>query len=432
LSGVTETAFKLVSGVSAALAVGDVAFNCGIVFQGCPFSMRTDERSNDRWCPALAIKSQGLIFDATGATDAEAVAYVTSLVSLESGTWLAGWQSGPGKHTATNTIALAQSHDGDGTWQRLPHEFDTAWEGVPGSFLAAEMVEAEPGRLLLFTTWINRSIPERPLFNPETEGILPTRLLFCSSEDEGETWGEWQELSTPGLTGCAVTGPILRWSDGTIACGFESFKEFDDPAPVEPGAWLAISRDGGCSFSDPWQVAKHPQQEKYYWDQRLCPTEKPGEFVAMFWTHNREEQRDTNVHMLQSSINDGATAVGEPVETAIPGQIAACAVAADGRILACVVDRGQPGTITLWQSADGGHTWPEEVRLVVHVHDERAAITQGREDIDYAEFWEDMGKWSFGHPVIRRRGNDWLLAWYAGTPDRMSLHWASVVEKAGA
>ena len=99
-------------------------------------------------------------------------------------------------------------------------------------------------------------------------------------------------------------------------------------------------------------------------------------------------------------------------------------------ILSCVVDRGQPGTITLWQSVDCGRTWPEDACLVVHVHDEQASITQGREDIDYAEFWEDMGKWSFGHPVIRRRSDGWLLAWYAGTPDRMSLHWASVVEKA--
>ena len=392
--------------------------------------MRLDESPLAPGCPTLHIESRGLIFDATDATDVEAVAYVTSLVSLESGTFLAGWQAGSEKHAPTNTIGLACSRDGAGTWDRLSHEFETTWQGTPGSFLAAEMVEAEPGRLLLFTTWINRSIPDRPLFNPETEGILPTRLLYCASIDEGETWSEWSELSTPGLTGCAVTGPILRWSDGTIACGFESFKEFEDPTPVEPAAWLTISRDGGRSFGDPWQVARHPQRTKYYWDQRLCATQTPGEFIAMFWTHNREEQRDTNVHMLRASINDGPLAVGEPIETSIPGQIAACAVAEDGRILSCVVDRGQPGTITLWQSVDGGRTWPEEVRLVVHVHDEQAAITQGREDIDYAEFWEDMGKWSFGHPVIRRRDNDWLLAWYAGTPDRMSLHWASVVEKA--
>ena len=39
-----------------------------------------------------------------------------------------------------------------------------------------------------------------------------------------------------------------------------------------------------------------------------------------------------------------------------------------------------------------------------------------------------MGKWSFGHPAIRPLKNGWLLAWYAGTPDRMSIHWAHVAE----
>ncbi|HCD01990.1 MAG TPA: hypothetical protein DER64_15845 [Planctomycetaceae bacterium] len=376
----------------------------------------------------MHIAARGLIFDATAAAENEAVAYVTSLVPLASGTFLCGWQSGPGKHTPTNTIRLARSTDGAQNWDRLPFEFETSFEGIPGSFLAAEMVESEPGRLLLFTTWIDRRIPDRPLFNPETEGILPTRILTCSSTDDGDTWSHWSELETAELTGCAVTGPILRWTDGTIACTFESFKEFDDPTPVEPAAWLMISRDGGRSFEAPWQVARHPRQTKYYWDQRLCPTQNPGEFVAMFWTHNRPEQRDTNVHLLQASIHDGERAAAEPFETSIPGQIAACALTGDGRILSCVVDRGRPGTITLWQSADDGQTWPEDERLVVHVHDEKAAISQGREEIDYAEFWEDMGKWSFGHPAIRPLENGWLLAWYAGTPERMSIHWAHVAE----
>jgi hypothetical protein len=388
---------------------------------------------------ALRVDSQGLIFDAQNAPDSEAVAYFTSLLQLESGTILAGWQSGPAKHTPINTIRLARSRDAGETWNQLPFRFETSWQETPddtvaqravtpGSFLAAEMAEAEPGRIILVTTWVNRSIPERPLFNPETEGILQTRLLYCSSTDEGDTWSEWSELATAGLTGCAITGPVVRWSDGTLAIAFESFKEFDDPTPVEPAAWLCVSKDGGRTFDEPWRVAQHPKHEKYFWDQRLCATNRPGEFVAMFWTHNRAEQRDVNVHLLQATLDETSGAAELPVETSIPGQIAACGVSDDGRILAFVVDRGQPGTMTLWRSCDGGETWPEDDRLVVHTHDELAAITQGRENIDFAEFWEDMGKWSFGHPAIRPIENGWLLAWYAGTPNRMSIHWARIVE----
>jgi hypothetical protein len=120
--------------------------------------------------------------------------------------------------------------------------------------------------------------------------------------------------------------------------------------------------------------------------------------------------------------------IGEPIrETNIPGQIAAPLLLEDGRLLAFVVNRTRPGTMTLWVSHDGGTTWPDAERLVIHMHDEQAAVTQGLEDIDFKQYWEDMGKWSFGHPAIRRlRDGRVLLAWYAGRPTCMSLHWARV------
>ena len=73
----------------------------------------------------MHVSARGLIFDATVAAENEAVAYVTSLVPLDSGAFLCGWQSGPGKHTATNTIGLARSTDGAHTWHRLPVKLET-------------------------------------------------------------------------------------------------------------------------------------------------------------------------------------------------------------------------------------------------------------------------------------------------------------------
>src|SRR5206468_11842957 len=97
----------------------------------------------------------------------------------------------------------------------------------------------------------DRSEPERPLFDPVTEGILHSKQLAAVSTDEGDSWSPWRELLTPGLTGCGSTGPMLQWRDGTIAYPFESFKEFDDPKPGRHAAWMLVSRDGGHTFSDP-------------------------------------------------------------------------------------------------------------------------------------------------------------------------------------
>ncbi len=375
----------------------------------------------------MKIEAQGLIRDAAAQPDSESIAFFPALCPLDSGTILCSFQVGPSKHAPNASIRLCRSRDSGVTWQEIPFRFPTALDGIPGSLAAAELIEVEPGLLLLFSTWFDRSDPARPLFDPVTEGILRSKQLLAVSTDEGDTWSPWTVLPTPGLTGCAMTGPVIRLGDGAIAFAFESFKEYDDPQPSRHGSWLLVSRDGGRSFEPPFLVAQDPNHRIYYWDQRLCPTPTGGDFIAMFWTHDRDEKRDRNVHLLRASLREGKGAKSLPHETTIPGQIAAPTLLDDGTLLAFVVERGRPGTLRLWRSHDANATWPEDECLLVYIHDERAMLSQSKENIDYAQFWEDMGKWSFGHPAIRSLSpSRVLLAYYAGTPDRMSIHWARV------
>jgi hypothetical protein len=373
----------------------------------------------------MQVEGRGLIYDATHKPEHAKIAYFTSLCLLHSGTILSCFQTGSSKHSPKGTIRLCRSHDRGVTWHELPFDFTTTLHGIPGSLATGDMVETEPGRLLLFSTWFDRSDPARPLFDPVTEGILHSRQLLAVSSDEGNTWSSWRELPTPGLAGCATTGPVIAWPDGTIAYAFESFKEYDDPRPGYHAAWLLVSRDGGRTFEPPLLLAQDPRHPVYYWDQRLCPADRPGEFIALFWTHDLGAKRDLNVHFLRASINKPITEL--PRSTSIPGQIAAPWLLTDGGLLAFVVDRGRPGTLKLWKSRDGGATWPESECLTVHTHEEAAKLSQGQENIDFKQYWEDMGKWSFGHPAIRPLDdNRLLLAYYAGTPERMSIHWARV------
>lgn len=389
----------------------------------------------------MRVVERGVIFDAVRSPPHERVAFFTSLRRLDSGALLASFQLGPKKHGPTATIGLCRSQDDGRTWRRLDGRFATTWNGTPGSLAAGELLEAEPGRLLLFATWIDRSEPDRPLFDPVTEGLLPTRQLVAVSHDEGETWSEWREIDLGALAGCATTGPAIRFADGTIAHAFESFKDYRDPRPSRHAAWLVSSRDGGRSFAAPQLVARHPRHERYYWDQRLCVAGAGDEFVALFWTHDLAEKKDRNVHFArrrmaelpslspdcENPAEEGPTPPSPPIETNMRGQIAAPLVMSDGRLLAFVVDRTGPATMKLWQSRDGGQTWPNEGSFVVYEHDERAALSQGAKDIDFKKYWEDMGKWSFGHPALVALSPGVVMAaYYAGSPDTMSIHWARV------
>lgn len=375
----------------------------------------------------MHVEIQSLIYDARKQPEARRVTFFDSLAALASGDLLSGFTCGQSKHHHEASICLSRSRDGARSWELLPWRFETKLGGVPGSLTGAEIVELEPGKLLLFSTWFDRSDPERPLFDPQTEGILRSRQLVAESHDAGETWSAWRIVPTAGLTGTAITGPVLHWTDGSIGFAFESFKEFDDPSPPKHGAWLVVSRDGGRTFEPPHLVAADPRQQVYYWDQRLCIGCEPGEYLGLFWTHDRAEKRDRRVHFVGGSIYSEESERGQPTETNIPGQIAAPLLLDDGRLLAFVVDRQRPGTLRLWVSHDGGASWPQAGSLVVHQHDELARLSQGSENIDFAQYWEDMAKWSFGHPSIHRLDDGRvLLSYYAGTPGCLSIHSAVV------
>ncbi|MDA1236761.1 MAG: sialidase family protein [Acidobacteria bacterium] len=375
----------------------------------------------------MKVLERGLIYDASARPAHQRIAFFTGLCVLRSGAILSAFQVGSAKHSTDSTLRVCRSVDGGRTWSDLPSQFETTRGGVPGSMSAPALVETEPGRLLLVATWFDRRDPARPLFDPVTEGILHSSILLSESSDDGATWSDWRELPTPGLAGCSTTGPIVRWPDGTLACAFESFKAYDDPRPGRHAAWLVVSQDGGRTFSEPQLVAQHPEHKVYYWDQRLCAGTTAGEFIALFWTHDLEQKQDRTVSFRRGWLDDGHLRTEPLHDTTIPGQISAPLLLNDGRLLAFVVDRNRPGTMTLWCSHDGGLTWPSPDRLVVHVHDERGAISQGSENIDFKQYWEDMGKWSFGHPALVPIGeNTVIAAFYAGTPDAMSVHWVRV------
>lgn len=373
------------------------------------------------------IEDRGLVYDAALAAPDRSVAFFPSLVAPADGSLVAAFTVGPAKHAVTGTLGLARSTDGGRSWRPLDVAFETRLDGVPGSLGSGEMVEVEPGRLLLFATWFDRSDPGRPLFDPATSGILHSRQLVCESADGGATWSAWRCVPTAGLRGCSLTGPVLRWDDGTIAVPFESYREFDDPDPKHHAAWMVVSRDGGRTFSAPMRVARHPEDRVYYWDQRLCPGPRAGEFTALFWTHDLAAQCDLPVHLCRGRLEGGRIVAAPPGPLPITGQIAAPLELSDGRLLAFVVDRTRPCTMALWSSSDRGATWPVDERLTVHHHDETASLSQGQEGIDFAAYWEDMGKWTFGHPVLRPLANGRVLAvWYAGVPGCMGIHWARI------
>src|ERR1051325_10363116 len=177
--------------------------------------------------PSMQIEDNGIICDTSKRPKSERVASFTSLCVASSGSIFSVFQIGSTKLALDSTLLICHSKDQGSTWNELDVRFSDRINNVPGMFSCGEMVEVALGKLLLVATWFDRSDPKRPLFDAVTEGILRSKLLAAFSHDDGKTWTSWKELNTGGLKGCSGTGPILSWSDGTIALPFESYKEFD-------------------------------------------------------------------------------------------------------------------------------------------------------------------------------------------------------------
>jgi len=371
---------------------------------------------------AMYIEKSGVVCDTSKRSSLQRSAAFVGLAVTSRSYVFCTFQIGPAKNSPESSILIFRSSDQGETWMETGCRFNPVIAGVSGSYSSGEIIEVEPGRLLLFATWFDRSDPERPLFDPVTHGILHSKNLVAESTDHGDTWSAWRELDLGGLKGCSSTGPVLQWSDGRIAYPFESYKDFDDPRPATHGAWLLVSKDRGCTFDRPFSVARHPESKIYYWDQRHCAGKVPGEFTALFWTHDLVAQRDLTVHLRHGSIDRPSAADMVITPTAIPGQIASPLWLEDGRLLAFVVDRDSPGTLKIWSSRDEGRTWRDA--LLVYTHEERAALTQGKDNVNFEQYWADMRKWSFGHPALRSLGGNIVLAaFYAGPPNNMSVHW---------
>lgn len=100
-----------------------------------------------------------------------------------------------------------------------------------------------------------------------------------------------------------------------------------------------VSRDQGESFGRPISMARDPDSQIYYWDQRLCAGRQPGEFVGLYWTHNRARQKELNVHLPIGTIEPDGCNGPHIRATTLSGRIAVPLLLSEGRLFCVVVER---------------------------------------------------------------------------------------------
>lgn len=371
----------------------------------------------------MRIIERGTIYDAAQAAPSARFATFPMLERTLEGRVLAAFRVGSSKDSADEDVRVLASDDEGRTWREI---FGGFGDILPGGWRARAfgVTRLPNGGLIGAITAIDRSNPFRPLANPDTQGLLPAKILVTDSPD-GATWSAPRMVSTAPYTGCVTTGAILTLRDGTLALPYESWKDWSDASYGDHRAALRLSFDSGHTWPGHSVVAHDPSGRLLFWDQRLSIDPATGALVGLFWTYDRVAAQDAPIHIAWCDA--GGTRWSSPESTGITGQIASPLFLPDGRLLAIYVHRHDPPGIRAVLSNDGGRTWrlDEDLRVYDRRRNGSEAGMGGARG--FGDYWADMSVWSFGHPApLLLPGGDVLLAYYAGDSTAMGIEWVRI------
>jgi len=325
---------------------------------------------------------------------------------LPSGRWLCAFKAAEKKGDCDFQHAVMTWSDNEGkTWipsfepVSLPNI-----DGIPGKSRIMYFLSLGGRRVLMVLNWVDASDMSKPYYDSSNESLKDTRIFSCFSEDNGETWLKPELMNThPVNNPVPLTGAPLMLKDGTIICQFEVNKHVWDNSKWVHKSSMIFSRDGGKTWDGVVNVTEIP--DMYYWDQRPGVMADGRTIVDFFWTLDGRRQQYLNIHACESL--DGGKTWGELWDTGIYGQPGQPVDLGDGRIATIAIDRSDRPVITVRTSRDRGRTYDDE--LVIYDGD---LSKQDSRNMSMNEAWDEMGRFSVGHPNLIKLGDGEILAYY--------------------
>ncbi len=366
----------------------------------------------------------GFAFRGERNTDRQSCAFADICV-LPSGRWLASCRAAPTKAgTKGQHVLLSWSDNNGKTWSKSSSPFAPQRVGSKqGLFRSAYLTSLGGKNVLAALCWVDHSNPELPFFNPETEGILDTRVFFSESPDDGQTWFEPKLMDTsPFNIPVALTGPVLALQNGELACQFELNKHYYDTSAWHHAAVFMFSKDRGKTWPEHVLAAKDPGNKIFYWDQRPGILED-GRILNLFWTYDYIESRYLSIHGRES-MDNGRT-WSEIWDTGVSVQPARPISLPDGRVVMVYVDRSGSPEIKMRVSPDYGRSFSGQTEYTVY---QLRTVSQSKKQKSVQDTWAEMEKFSLGLPVTASLpSGDILVLFYAGPEtDFTDVRWARI------
>ena len=369
----------------------------------------------------MQIESSGILCSAK--IDSNKACYTfSSFVSLKNGSILATARGGNNKDSEFEGIEFFRSDDEGENWSESWEPFkNVEIDNLKGSLKLCYLTEISDSHIIASLLWIDRSsIPGKELFNADTEGCLPMKILLADSYDNGNTWSKLRKVTLPKDIGPpSLTNPIMKLPNGKLIMSIENNKDYYDESKWYQKNIFICSSDNGKTWSKPYLAAGDETGRIFNWDLR-CGVNKNGTITSFAWTYDSAKKTFLNIH--QRISNDEGKTWSQPKDLNISDQPSHPALLKDGKVVLAWVDRFKNQSIKVRASDDLNASFDKISEITIF---NQKKIKQNTKEL--GGLLADMNIWSFGLPYadVLQSGKV-LVFYYAGNDKKMDLHWTRI------
>jgi hypothetical protein len=368
----------------------------------------------------MKVTGSGIVFKSEKNTRHQSNAF-PGICVLPSGRWLCGFRSAYNKLPLEGQQGMLAWSDNEGAdWDAACFTPDSAkLEGTPGTFRCIYPTSLGGDHVMGVLMWVDCSDPELPFFNPETEGILDSKIFVSESFDGGKTWTDLRYADDHFGVPVALTGPVLKLKNGDLLCHYELNKRYYDDCVWRHSSVVLFSKDMGKTWREHSISSNDPENNIFYWDQRPAVL-NDGTVMDVFWTYNNKESKYLNIHSRKSA--DNGRTWGKLFDTGIPGQPAPVVQTDDNRLVMLYMDRTDEPLLKACISNDLGQSWDRDSIIEL---DTGWIKTETKGKSEMKDAWAEMGKFSIGLPAtVKLPDGDILVVYYKGPrSDETDIRW---------
>jgi sialidase-1 len=285
------------------------------------------------------------------------------IVQLSPQELLCTYQRGQARDSVDCVMAQARSTDGGKTWTDEGLLRNPKRDKAPYSYHGPVLTRLDGSALVVTAIRIDRSDPDKPLYNEKTGGVLPSDTILLHSKDNGKTWSTPRVLSFPEGLLLTPSCPIVVLKDGVWFLSTDQWHAFDDPGPYRPRTVGLFSTDRGRTWNTPVTFADGSKAGKGHWHGRIIRL-RDDRLFTLLWTAKTNGGGDLPLHACYGSA-DGRE-WSEPQPTNIPGQTNWPVDLGDGRMVDIyTVRETKPPGFFVTVSKDGGRTWDLDRQLLI-------------------------------------------------------------------